>query len=339
MSSYRPIPSVDSSTFHKLASVTYNSDVGLIVFWDEETRRVFYQVRSEDFRANGSYLQQSCVSTCDAADEDDCHPYDEHGEPIYDEPIQEWWVSSDTNILESIAYFCRKSRHTIFFSDLFLFTKPSHGKAADNELQVNIYDCDWSDFACDKLYLEFGVVFEGIFWNNFRRAAFALANQGRPYEDVDRYETELRKEASHASKTCYCAVSKPEKTASTTCDAVYVGDICVDCGYTLQPEDHERAILYWTQTSSAYRGKTCARGCDPIIEEDAEGKIRCEECWDPVRRMCVCTKPSLRRSDTVHDGRYASPTCGSCYHEVPDDMLAEYEKSVRKFVNATNGRL
>ena len=338
------------SRLHKLAAVTFRRERGLNVFWEEETRQVFYQVQSEDFRANGNVQWRSCGKPdcdgyCELSDEDEYHSIlcDENGDTIYDEPIHEWWVSSDANILESVAFFKKTSSFSIFFSDLFLFKRPGHGKAADHELQLHIYDCDWSDFACEKLYLEFGVEIMGAFWDNFRRAAVAIANQDRPYstyENLETYEAELRKVFSRKNEVCCCKEPKTEKIANTMLDAVRVGDTCQTCWFTLDAKDLARESELWKQTVRDYRGERCDTCCGTIIEEDTAGNMRCEACWEPVRLKCVCVTPTLCRSETVTDGRYASPTCGMCYRYVPDDdVLTTFEKNVREFVVATNGRL
>lgn len=66
----------------------------------------------------------------------------------------EWWTQDvDGNICQSLSHFLPVS----ILEDIFVFKKPGHGKAADKQLQYEIYDCEWSDFACEKWYLEFNV--------------------------------------------------------------------------------------------------------------------------------------------------------------------------------------
>ena len=332
----------------KLAGVSYSGEQGLNVFWEEETQQVFFQVKSKEFRANGSRLWESCGPECtpECMEENDGHQvYDDDGDSIYDEPLQEWWTSSDANILESIAFFTNVRPSCICFSDLFVFNMFGHGKAADEEIQVRIYVCDWSDFA-GRFYLEFGVArSDRHFSDNFQRAAHVLAYENRPYdtwptyEDEKRQEAELRMAASEVSGICFCVATNPDRTASTVCDSTHVGELCNNCDHELAPEDRDWEIYVWKQYAAEYRGWSCMYGCEPMIEQDHAGNIHCATCSAPAMLQCTCGTPTLYRMDTVKDGKHASPTCGLCFRHVPEDVLVAYEQRVQEFVADTGGRL
>ena len=146
-----PIPTpADSTGLYKLADIMFENEPGLTVFWDKVCRRPIFRVSNKDFQANGDMI------------------YDEygplrnlHGEPIWDEPLHVWWAQKkDSNICESLSFFLRMNPLDMVFTDLFVFKKPGHGKVADDQLDYEIYECEWSDFACEGWKLEFNV------WNN-----------------------------------------------------------------------------------------------------------------------------------------------------------------------------
>ena len=101
----------------------------------------------------------------------------------------EWWVQEDGNICDSLMYFVPDRADQLLFRYLFLF-RGSHGKVADDALHADIYDCDWSDFACENLSLEFDILTRmGFFFENkYMRAGRALAEHHCPYDRAVRNE-------------------------------------------------------------------------------------------------------------------------------------------------------
>jgi hypothetical protein len=63
------------------------------------------------------------------------------------------WISrNDSNIMDGVRSILN---HDLTISQIMVFDqKEFHGKVYDH-LDTDIYDCSWSDFACDKLVLHF----------------------------------------------------------------------------------------------------------------------------------------------------------------------------------------
>ena len=140
---------------HKVATVTYCMRPGLEVYWNPDTRR-FY-----------------------------CHLTN----PVYD-PAETWFDFVDANIFDTLSLFLHADPDEFVVRNLFLFDRPGHGRAADDALLANIYDCEWSDFACDKLSLEFDVVTQAHppFGSKWERIGWTLAEHHRPYQTAVRPE-------------------------------------------------------------------------------------------------------------------------------------------------------
>ena len=306
MSDFKPTPCYFINGFpeqiRKVASVT-TADSQLNVYWDDETQTVLYQFENN------------------------------------------WWYSKDSNILESVAYFCGVPSSLVRFSGLFVFDMPGKGKAADNEVQVGIYECDWSDFACEKLYLEFEVRTDRYFVDNCRRGGAVLAELNCPYEptldDEIAFEDVLRltKILDAQPKKCACVEPNPEKYAFTTCDAVYVGDDCLNCQCSIASSDREREMRIWKKDVEKYQGMPACCPCADAITEDRVGKIRCSLCWKQVRLECACANPAVYRKMNFEDGYYASLTCSACKNYLPSKVLEEFEAEIVAFVEETQGRL
>lgn len=134
------IPTPDMTYLQKLAQVNVHDAYTLDVFWSEETRKVVMNRR---------------------------------GNPS-------WYALEDGNIIESIDVFWgeeartlakKRGRNPTWFDrnlmdawgleidtvadQLMVFDqKMRHGKARD---AWEIYDCEWSDFACEKQVLQFRI--------------------------------------------------------------------------------------------------------------------------------------------------------------------------------------
>ena len=106
----------------KIATVTCHDEHGFTVYWNDKTRQVSILV-SED---------------------------------LLDENTNDWFTMPDMNISSSLSFYLNALPSQVHFSNIFLFRK-NHGKAADEQLEREIYDCDWSDFACENMYLEFDI--------------------------------------------------------------------------------------------------------------------------------------------------------------------------------------
>lgn len=102
---------------------------------------------------------------------------------VYD-PEETWFEIEDTNIFDTLSMFLHADPEEFVVRHLFLFDRPGHGRAADDALLANIYDCEWSDFACDKLSLEFDVVTQAHprFHSKWERIGWTLAENHRSHQ-------------------------------------------------------------------------------------------------------------------------------------------------------------
>ena len=112
-----PIPEPKDLS-QKLARVTWYHKGDLEVFWHASSRQVI-------FHATGEF----CA---------DAH--------------NEWFIQPDGNIIESLSRFLPCNSHRLLVNSIFVFAG-KQGKAANEQLCQDIYDCEWSDFACERLVL------------------------------------------------------------------------------------------------------------------------------------------------------------------------------------------
>ena len=64
-----------------------------------------------------------------------------------------WYIQSDQNMLSAIGRII-KYEHPIdllTMDGLFVFETPGHGFAADDDMIRNFRDCEWSDYASDRM--------------------------------------------------------------------------------------------------------------------------------------------------------------------------------------------
>lgn len=83
----------------------------------------------------------------------------EHRQVIYKQD-NSWLVTSDSNILEGVCSLMRRPElepHHLIADNIMVFDQKGHHGHAYDHLTTDIYDCDWSDFACDGLVLHFNV--------------------------------------------------------------------------------------------------------------------------------------------------------------------------------------
>jgi hypothetical protein len=66
-----------------------------------------------------------------------------------------WFIQPDGPVTRTLSKLLDCQPHNVVVKGLFLFETPGHGKAADQEMAVSFYDCDWSDYACDRIAIQF----------------------------------------------------------------------------------------------------------------------------------------------------------------------------------------
>jgi hypothetical protein len=67
------------------------------------------------------------------------------------------YEDDDCNIIASIAHFMNCEAHQLCADQIMVFDRKEHGKAADDALKLDIYECEWSDFACENQIIAFNV--------------------------------------------------------------------------------------------------------------------------------------------------------------------------------------
>ena len=76
-------------------------------------------------------------------------------DPELEAETQYWFVQADGNIMKSLSTFLPYRYYQLLAEEITVFEDQTLSKstAADTTLEFDIYSCDWSDFACDKLVL------------------------------------------------------------------------------------------------------------------------------------------------------------------------------------------
>ena len=84
----------------------------------------------------------------------------DHRQVIYKQASNSWLVTDDTKIVDGICRLIQRpelqSHHLVADNIMVFDQKEHHGRTYDH-LVTDIYNCDWSDFACDGLVLHFNV--------------------------------------------------------------------------------------------------------------------------------------------------------------------------------------
>ena len=68
-----------------------------------------------------------------------------------------WYIQPDAKIVKSLATILECDENNIETDDLFLFEKQGHGKPATAQEAWDFYECEWSDYASDKIGIQFTV--------------------------------------------------------------------------------------------------------------------------------------------------------------------------------------
>jgi hypothetical protein len=87
------------------------------------------------------------------------HFTNHHSENNPEYPSEDtWFIQSDKEIMDSLCHFFPYHYYQFVVDRILLFEDQtmSHGKTS-TELQSDIYNCCWSDFACDKLVLHMDI--------------------------------------------------------------------------------------------------------------------------------------------------------------------------------------
>jgi hypothetical protein len=81
-------------------------------------------------------------------------------DPELEAETQYWFMQSDDNIMKSLSKFLPHRYYQLLAEEMVVYEDQTLaiGAPADKELENDIYNCDWSDFACDKLVLHMTLI-------------------------------------------------------------------------------------------------------------------------------------------------------------------------------------
>jgi len=147
-----------------------------------------------------------------------------------------WYEEADGNIINTVATYLGCLPHVIYADQFMVFSTidgRQHGKAYD--LVRDIYDCEWSDFACDNLVIHFNVRTIPTLYDKYERLAMAIECD-RCYEpdraDIQRTAAALRAAVSDRSEELYEPRSPTCGYCSGDGQLMFIRDEfrCGDCG-------------------------------------------------------------------------------------------------------------
>lgn len=65
-----------------------------------------------------------------------------------------WYIQSDQNIMTAISQLIKKNIELLTMDGLFIFETRGHGHAAEDEFVQAFRDCEWSDYASDRIVFQ-----------------------------------------------------------------------------------------------------------------------------------------------------------------------------------------
>jgi len=94
----------------------------------------------------------------------------------------EWYIQPNGSTTESLAALLHCSPYHIVAKNVFLFDTPGRGKAADTEMAVSFYGCEWSDYGRDSIYIQFHLLLRHHYANNLQRLIGVIRDRVRDEE-------------------------------------------------------------------------------------------------------------------------------------------------------------
>jgi len=74
-----------------------------------------------------------------------------------------WYIQPNARIADSLSALICCRDYDIQVTDMFLFDRDySQGKEAEQEMMDKLLDCEWSDYACDKMVFQANVNVDGL---------------------------------------------------------------------------------------------------------------------------------------------------------------------------------
>ena len=133
----------------KLARITTSDDGVIEVFWLADTRQVVFHLSNVASLADPEVYAENNSSS--------------------------WFIQDDGSIIDSLCYYLPFHYYQILFNKIFVFEDQTltRGKAATVALESDIYDCEWSDFACEKMVLHMDAFGHNEIQDERERLAYA----------------------------------------------------------------------------------------------------------------------------------------------------------------------
>ena len=106
-----------------------------------------------------------------------------------------WYIQPNGSVTRSLAALLQCAPHHLVASGLFFFETPGHGVAVDTRLSLAFYGCEWSDYACDKIALQFNLVVDPTLQSDAHRMTYVIgqmyADTVDENNDADAYDVEI----------------------------------------------------------------------------------------------------------------------------------------------------
>ena len=87
-----------------------------------------------------------------------------------------WHIQPNGSVTRSLAALLQCAPHHLVASSLFFFETPGHGVAVDTRLSLAFYSCEWSDYACDKIALQFNLTVDPTLQSDDHRMTHVIGD-------------------------------------------------------------------------------------------------------------------------------------------------------------------
>jgi len=80
----------------------------------------------------------------------------------------DWYIQPNARIDEALSTLIGCSTYDLHAGRLFLFDRDyKNGKAADEYMEQGLLDCEWSDYAHDKMVFQANIEVDGLEYDTF----------------------------------------------------------------------------------------------------------------------------------------------------------------------------
>jgi hypothetical protein len=80
----------------------------------------------------------------------------------------DWYIQPNARIEESLSALICCNAHDLHANGLFLFDRDyRHGKAADEDMEKGLLECEWSDYAHDKMVFQATIEVDGLEFDTY----------------------------------------------------------------------------------------------------------------------------------------------------------------------------